>query len=209
MYYQSVQLLDCLLMRSFLSSVINRIYLISFWRGKSIENLLYLRTNIINMKHLLKAKVNDEHEFEFNQDQIENLDVQETSSGLYHLLVNDKSVSSELIASDFLNRTYTIKINSNLYKVEISNELDVLIKDMGLSLSANQVINEVKAPMPGVILEVAVEEGDEVKEGDNLLVLEAMKMENSILAPRDATIKTVHVNKGGTVSKNEVLIEVD
>ena len=161
------------------------------------------------MKHLLKAKVNDEHEFEFNQDQIENLDVQETSSGLYHLLVNDKSVSSELIASDFLNRTYTIKINSNLYKVEISNELDVLIKDMGLSLSANQVINEVKAPMPGVILEVAVEEGDEVKEGDNLLVLEAMKMENSILAPRDATIKTVHVNKGGTVSKNEVLIEVD
>ncbi|WP_019039367.1 acetyl-CoA carboxylase biotin carboxyl carrier protein subunit [Psychroflexus tropicus] len=161
------------------------------------------------MKHLLKAKVNDEHEFEFNQDQIESLDVQETSSGLYHLLVNDKSVSSELMESDFLNRTYTIKINSNLYKVEISNELDVLIKDMGLSLSANQVINEVKAPMPGVILEVAVEEGDEVKEGDNLLVLEAMKMENSILAPRDATIKTVHVNKGGTVSKNEVLIEMD
>jgi len=161
------------------------------------------------MKHLLKAKVNDEHEFEFDQDQIENLDVQETSSGLYHLLVNDKSVNSELIDSDFLNRTYTIKINSNLYKVEISNELDVLIKDMGLSLSANQVINEVKAPMPGVILEVAVKEGDEVKEGDNLLVLEAMKMENSILAPRDATIKTVQVSKGGTVSKNEVLIEME
>jgi biotin carboxyl carrier protein len=161
------------------------------------------------MKHLLKAKVNDEHEFEFDQDQIENLDVQETSSGLYHLLVNDKSVSSELIESDFLKRTYTIKINSNLYRVEISNELDVLIKDMGLSLSANQVINEIKAPMPGVILEVTIKEGDEVKEGDNLLVLEAMKMENSILAPRDAIIKSIHVNKGGTVSKNEVLIEME
>lgn len=161
------------------------------------------------MKHLLKAKVNEEHEFEFEQEQIQNLDVQKTSSGAYHLLVNDKSVASEIVASDFLNRSYTVKINSNLYQVKISNQLDVLIKDMGLSLSANQVINEIKAPMPGMILDVSVEVGQEVIEGDSLLVLEAMKMENTIMAPRDAVIKSITVKKGKTVSKNEVLIEME
>ncbi|MBZ9652925.1 biotin/lipoyl-containing protein [Psychroflexus montanilacus] len=161
------------------------------------------------MKHLLKAKVNEEHEFEFEQEQIQNLDVQKTSSGAYHLLVNDKSVASEIVASDFLNRSYTVKINSNLYQVKISNQLDVLIKDMGLSLSANQVINEIKAPMPGMILDVSVEVGQEVMEGDSLLVLEAMKMENTIMAPRDAVIKSITVKKGKTVSKNEVLIEME
>lgn len=161
------------------------------------------------MKHLLKAKVNEEHEFEFEQEQIQNLDVQKTSSGAYHLLVNDKSVASEIVASDFLNRSYTVKINSNLYQVKISNQLDVLIKDMGLSLSANQIINEIKAPMPGMILDVSVEVGQEVIEGDSLLVLEAMKMENTIMAPRDAVIKSITVKKGKTVSKNEVLIEME
>ncbi|SDG76076.1 acetyl-CoA carboxylase biotin carboxyl carrier protein subunit [Psychroflexus sediminis] len=161
------------------------------------------------MKHLLKAKVNDLYEFEFEQKQIQNLDVQKTTSGAHHLLVNDKSVTSELVDSDFLNRTYTVKINSNLYQVQISNELDVLIKDMGLSLSANQVINEIKAPMPGMILDVMVEVGQEVNEGDNLLVLEAMKMENTIMAPRDAVIKSITVEKGKTVSKNEVLIDME
>lgn len=161
------------------------------------------------MKYLLNTKVNDKYEFEFEQDQIHNLDVQKTSSGAYHLLVNDKSVTSEIVASDFLNRTYTVKINSNLYQVQISNQLDVLIKEMGLSLSANQIINEIKAPMPGMILDVMAKDGQEVKEGDNLLVLEAMKMENTIMAPRDAVIKSINVEKGKTVSKNEVLIEME
>jgi biotin carboxyl carrier protein len=123
--------------------------------------------------------------------------------------VNHKSVTSKIIKSDFLNRTYTVKINSNLYKVEISNELDILIKDMGLSLVASKVINDVKAPMPGMILDIMVSVGQEVKEGDNLLVLEAMKMENTILAPRDAVIKSISIAKGKTVTKNEVLIEME
>jgi biotin carboxyl carrier protein len=152
------------------------------------------------MKHLLNARVDDTHEFEFTQDQIQDLDAQKTSGGAYHLLVNHKSVTSKIIESDFLNRTYTVKINSNLYKVEISN---------GLSLSALKVINDVKAPMPGMILDIMVSEGQEVKEGDNLLVLEAMKMENTILAPRDAVIKSISIAKGKTVTKNEVLIEME
>lgn len=161
------------------------------------------------MKHLLKANVNDVFEFEFEHEQIQNLDLQETSSTAHHLLVNNKSVTSQIISSDFFKKTYTVKINANLYKVQISNELDLLIKDMGLSLAANQIINEIKAPMPGLILDVMVSAGQAIKEGENLLVLEAMKMENTITAPRDAVIKSIQVEKGKTVSKNEVIIELE
>lgn len=63
--------------------------------------------------------------------------------------------------------------------------------------------------MPGMILDVMAEVGQKVKEGDNLLVLEAMKMENTIMAPRDAIIKSINIEKGKTVGKNEVLIEME
>ena len=71
------------------------------------------------------------------------------------------------------------------------------------------MVNDIKAPMPGLILEVNVKEGDEVKEGDYLLVLEAMKMENALTAPRDAVIKSISVEKGQTVEKNQLLIEME
>ncbi|MBE6529595.1 MAG: biotin/lipoyl-binding protein [Ruminococcaceae bacterium] len=66
--------------------------------------------------------------------------------------------------------------------------------------------NTVKAPMPGNILKVAVKAGDSVKKGALLCVLEAMKMENEILAPADGTIDTVAVAPGATVATDAVLV---
>ncbi len=66
--------------------------------------------------------------------------------------------------------------------------------------------NAVKAPMPGNILKVAVKAGDSVKKGALLCVLEAMKMENEILAPADGTIDTVAVAPGSTVATDAVLV---
>ena len=63
--------------------------------------------------------------------------------------------------------------------------------------------------MPGLILEVNVEKGSQVKEGDFLLVLEAMKMENTITAPREGVVKSIQINKGETVEKNQLLIEME
>ncbi|MGB2088307.1 MAG: acetyl-CoA carboxylase biotin carboxyl carrier protein subunit [Psychroflexus salarius] len=161
------------------------------------------------MKQHLKAKVNDTFEFEFTEDQIKTLDIQSTNHNKLHILEHQKSASAEIIETDFLNKTYSIKINANTYKVQISNDLDVLIKEMGLSLAASALINDIKAPMPGLILDVNVEEGQEIKEGDQLLVLEAMKMENAITAPRDAVIKSIKINKGNTVTKSQLLIEME
>ena len=156
-----------------------------------------------------KVKVNDTFDFEFTREEIEALDTQQTSSTNYHLLKDNRSFDAEIFKPDFLNRKYQIKINSNIYSVSINNELDQLIEEMGLSLGSTQQINDIKAPMPGLILEVNVKEGDEVKEGDYLLVLEAMKMENTLTAPRDGVVKSVRVKKADTVEKNQLLIEME
>ncbi|MCP4213272.1 MAG: biotin/lipoyl-binding protein [bacterium] len=67
----------------------------------------------------------------------------------------------------------------------------------------------VKAPLPGLILDIMVKENDTVKAGQNLLVMEAMKMENQVQAPHDGTIKKIFVNKGDSVAEEDPLVEID
>lgn len=67
----------------------------------------------------------------------------------------------------------------------------------------------VNAPMPGNILDVRVKAGDVVKAGDILVILEAMKMENEILAPQDGTVASVGVNKGDSVNVNDLLVSLN
>ena len=80
---------------------------------------------------------------------------------------------------------------------------------MGFEIGATKKINEIKAPMPGLILSVDVKVGQEVKEDDALLVLEAMKMENVLTSPRNGIIKSISITKGETVNKNQLLIEFE
>ncbi len=67
----------------------------------------------------------------------------------------------------------------------------------------------VVAPMPGVILSIAVKEGDEINAGDVILVLEAMKMENEIHAPRAGKVKKLHVSEGAEVQSGSALVELE
>lgn len=161
------------------------------------------------MEKKFSVKVNESFEFEFSQDEINALDTQQVSEKNYHMLRENRGFKAAIANANFLNREYQVKINSNNYQVKISNELDQLIDKMGLSLSSALMVNDIKAPMPGLILDVMVKEGDEVKEGDYLLVLEAMKMENTLSAPRDGVVKAISVKKGQGVDKNQLLIEMD
>lgn len=161
------------------------------------------------MEKRYKVKVNDSETFEFSREEIEALDTQEISPSTYHILQENNSFNGEILQSNFLQKNYKVKINSNSYDINISNELDMLIEDMGLSLGNSQVVNDLKAPMPGLILNVNIKTGDEVKQGDYLLVLEAMKMENTLTAPRDGVVKSVSVKTGQTVEKNQLLIEME
>ncbi len=159
------------------------------------------------MNEIFQVSVDENYEFQLNLNDTENIDQTNLSEEKVHLLHNQKSFAIELLQNDFLKRIYAVKVNGNTYNVKIETPLDQLIKEMGLSLGNASVEDEIHAPMPGIILEVNVADGDEVKKGDFLCVLEAMKMENTLSAPRDGIIKSVNITKGETVDKGKLLIE--
>ncbi|MBK5279085.1 MAG: acetyl-CoA carboxylase biotin carboxyl carrier protein subunit [Bacteroidia bacterium] len=129
------------------------------------------------------------------------------SDGYFHLLYKKKSYTAEVVSMDRATKKFTFKINGSKYSVDLKNKFDLLLEKMGMNNVAAGKINNVKAPMPGLIIDLKVKVGDVVKSGDHLLILEAMKMENILKSQGDATIKTVKVKKGDTVEKGQVLME--
>lgn len=160
------------------------------------------------MDKTFKIAVNDSFNFSVTESAAQQFDAVKSNSGT-HVLHNKKSRTVEVLKSDFLKKSYVIKVNGNRYSIHIDDELDVLINKLGLSRGEDVVANEVIAPMPGLIIEVIAKIGEEVKQGDFLCVLEAMKMENTLVSPRDGVIKHVTISKGQTVDKGDLLIEFE
>ena len=158
---------------------------------------------------MYKIRVNSSHTFEVSKESMETLDVAETTPNNYHVLQDNTSIKASVLNSDFNKKTYTIKVNSNIYNVNINDALDQQIEALGFEIGASKKVNNIKAPMPGLILEINIEEGQAVNENDPLLILEAMKMENVINSPREGVIKSISVKQGETVDKNTLLIEFE
>ena len=158
---------------------------------------------------MYKIKVNTSHNFEVTKEDIETLDAIETAPNQFHILQNNKSIKAEITATHFNKKRYSVKVNNNTYEVDIYDALDQQIEALGFEIGASKQVNDIKAPMPGLILEISVEVGQEVKENDPLLILEAMKMENVINSPREGIIKSIQVKQGETVDKNALLIEFE
>lgn len=161
------------------------------------------------MKKPSKALVNNLQEFSFNQKSIDNLDIFKQGENEFHLIRKNKSYRAELIASDFLSRSYSIRLNSTIYTVKIQRPIDALIHKMGYVDGSSKIVNSINAPMPGIIIDLKVKKGQSVKKGDTLLILEAMKMENAIICPKDTTINEIHTVVGETVDKNKLLIDFE
>ena len=129
----------------------------------------------------------------------------EIKDGQFHILHQHKSFVADVLNADQATKTFQIQINGNLYEVKLTDKFDDLLQELGME-SAASVENNIKAPMPGRVLNISVQAGANIAKGDNLLVLEAMKMENIIKSPREGIIKSIEIQSGATVEKNEVMI---
>jgi biotin carboxyl carrier protein len=135
------------------------------------------------------------------------LNTVQVSDGYFHVILKNKSYRAEVVKVDTVSKTFTFKINGRIYPVMLKNKFDLLLEKMGMSSNAVAKVNNIKAPMPGLIIDLRVKDGDQVNTGDTLIILEAMKMENSIKSPGEAQVKTVKVKKGESVEKGQTLIE--
>ena len=133
-------------------------------------------------------------------------DIVEEKPGRFHILKNNKSYTAEIVSADIAEKKCTIKVNGNNYSFELKDRFDELLKNLGMDKLVGATVKEIKAPMPGLVLNILVKVGDSVKKGDAILVLEAMKMENNIKSQTDGTVKKIAVEKGNAVEKNQVLV---
>jgi biotin carboxyl carrier protein len=134
-------------------------------------------------------------------------DLSKLSENGFHILYKNESYRAEVVKTDAATKSFTFKINNHLHTVEVKDKFDLLLEKLGMHNTSAGKVNNIKAPMPGLIIDLKVKVGDTVKAGDSLLILEAMKMENMLKSPGDGVVKSVKVKKGDAVEKNQVLIE--
>ncbi|MCH7402385.1 biotin/lipoyl-containing protein [Belliella kenyensis] len=134
-------------------------------------------------------------------------DFQKVSEKKYHIIHKNQSHNLELVEINPQGKTLKLKLNNKLAEVKIQDKFDVLLEKLGMNTALGNQAKDIKAPMPGLIFDIKVKDGDEVKKGDPVLILEAMKMENIIKSPGDGIVKSIKIKKGDSVEKNQVLIQ--
>lgn len=145
--------------------------------------------------------------FNIKATDVEDLNIIKLDHNRYHFLNSGTKIEIELVSID--KKTLELIVNGNKHKVAIEDEFDLLIEKMGLSKLISNKISSIKAPMPGLIIDLYVEEGQKLEEGDPLLILEAMKMENVIKSSGTGVVKSVHIAKGENVEKGQLMIELE
>lgn len=159
---------------------------------------------------MLKIKVNDQHEFEISENPADfDWDIQPLKEQSYHIIKDHRNYDAKVVSVNHHEKTVVVKVNNHLYTVEVNDQLDQLLDKMGISASAGNRINEIKAPMPGLVLDIKVEVGDVLEKGTPVLVLEAMKMENILKSPGEGVVKSIAIKSGDAVEKGQVLIELE
>ncbi|PST84795.1 acetyl-CoA carboxylase biotin carboxyl carrier protein subunit [Pedobacter yulinensis] len=162
---------------------------------------------------MYKIKVSNTYSFELTNQggyslngQPLEIDERKKDANSAHVLFNNRSYTTEIVSFDAVTKTAKVKVNGRLYDVQVQDQFDLLLKELGMENLAAGKVKDVKAPMPGLVLNVMVGPGSEVRKGDNLLVLEAMKMENILKSPADGRVRSVLVNVGDKVDKNTLLL---
>ncbi|MCX6183140.1 MAG: biotin/lipoyl-binding protein [Bacteroidetes bacterium] len=134
-------------------------------------------------------------------------EMEELGEGRFLLRRGNEVVELFVLSASEEGKEIEIQVGQNYYKTEVQTEFDQLLGTMGFKSGDAKKLKELKSPMPGKIISVLVDEGAEVKAGDPLLVLEAMKMENVLQCLVDGKVDKIMATKGASVNKNDILIK--
>lgn len=131
------------------------------------------------------------------------VDFLELGDSLFSVITDTRSLELAITEEQ---GNYEVLMEGRLYEAQVLDERALLMLNRkgGLQLGSG----EVHAPMPGLIVEVTVEVGAEVTEGETVVVLESMKMQNELKAPRAGVVQTINCAAGDTVNKNDLLVIV-
>jgi acetyl/propionyl-CoA carboxylase alpha subunit len=136
----------------------------------------------------------------------ESWDWKQLAPGVFDVRMGNRNVRIECMDGPDEKGNVTIRVNGVVQALQVLGPQQLLLESMGMSANVETQEKHVESPMPGKILQVMVATGTEVDEGDPLLVLEAMKMENVIRAPRSGVIAVVQAQVGEAVEKAATLV---
>ena len=134
-------------------------------------------------------------------------DIAILGGGRFHILYAGRSFNAEVVDVDYAGKNIVLKLNGQRVELQAKDRFDLLLERLGMANAATAKVNELKAPMPGLIVDIRVQPGQAVQKGDPLLVLEAMKMENILKAPADGTVSSLKVGLRDNVQKGQVLVQ--
>lgn len=166
---------------------------------------------------MYRAKINEGGQFDIevsgdkysaNGQEVE-FDCKHIGDDKFHLIIDDRSVKAQLLSMDKAKSSFLFLIDGVEIELELEDQYDLLLDELGMEKGGGASVKNIQAPMPGLVLQVNVSVGDEISEDDPLIVLEAMKMENVIKAPKDVKIAAVEVEVGQKVDKGQVLINFE
>ena len=162
---------------------------------------------------MIKIIVNEKKEFEIEGNSLNgnvvDWDMIKVHENTFHIIKNNKGYNATLVSFNAEEKKMVLNVNGNDYEISIKDKNDLLLQQLGISAKLSSAVQAIKAPMPGLIINISVQAGEEVKKDDLLLILEAMKMENAIKSPRDGKIKKINVQVKQAVEKNHLLIEFE
>ena len=124
-------------------------------------------------------------------------------SALYSLLVNHESF--EALVEPYDN-VWHVLMRGNLYEVEVVDERTQLLRSRETSLVPDTGEVAIRAPMPGLVVSIPVKVGQELVKGDNIIILESMKMENELKAPRAGRVERINVQEGESVEQDQTMV---
>ncbi len=141
--------------------------------------------------------------------QLHDIDFIQLEPGHFHLICDQKSFDVEIESINTDEKSLVLILNGTRHDIKIKDRYDDLLERLGLDKTIVKKDSNIKAPMPGLVLDIVVTPGQQVEKDTPLIILEAMKMENVIKSQGPAIIKNILITKGSTVEKNAVLIEFE